>query len=641
MNEKNKKEWIKNIAIIFLAIMLLLTLFSNTIMNYSLPKVSTTYVGKGSITEQVRGTSNIETGDPFVMKAEETRKIDAVHVSKGDHVEVGDPIYDLSDVESEELSKAESDLATAELEYYKALLTTDVTAGVAASVNKNGASSFDYYVNQIGDIQTRIKACEELLDEKKQMIENLEMGKMQDAVRQTTDKLAANLEVVLATDDQTVKNNEFTKWKSETVAELEREISELNKEINNVNTNPASELGAIKTELKAIGIGLRGETEGDRIDPKTTLDELDSIYREYCTYDEIAPEKSMVNDDGSIKPEYQYLNNSYNAAVQQYVAKENNRVNVSALEAQVREKQQLKSDITNLQTTDSDACRQALERLRNAEQYVKEITAQDAKVNAQYDAAVKYANEDYDRVNRELTELKAEAKNLTTDISHALDADKLSNDIQRKKEEIERLKAKSTGTQVTAPVAGTIQSVDYTAGQSIENGKDMCSIVPDGMAMTLKISVKNEEAKKVKVGEFAQLDNSWIASDAVITLTNISDDPDNPGRNSILKFSVESAELKPGQSLTVNMASVTKECDTVVPISAIHHDNSGDFVYVIETRNSPLGNKYYANKVSVNKIMNDDNYAGVTGLTSGTYIITKSDRNVEAGKQVRLNEDAE
>lgn len=637
MNEKNKKEWIKNIAIIFLAIMLLLTLFSNTIMNYSLPKVSTTYVGKGSITEQVRGTSNIETGDPFVMKAEETRKIDAVHVSKGDHVEVGDPIYDLSDVESEELSKAESDLATAELEYYKALLTTDVTAGVAASVNKNGASSFDYYVNQIGDIQTRIKACEELLDEKKQMIENLEMGKMQDAVRQTTDKLAANLEVVLATDDQTVKNNEFAKWKSETVAELEREISELNEEIKNVNTNPASELGAIKTELKAIGKGIAvsaGNTyDESTVDNATTLEALKGIYNNYLS--------NITETDGSIKPEYQYLNNSYNAAVQQYVAKENNRVNVSALEAQVREKQQLKSDITNLQTTDSDACRQALERLRNAEQYVKEITAQDAKVNAQYDAAVKYANEDYDRVNRELTELKAEAKNLTTDISHALDADKLSNDIQRKKEEIERLKAKSTGTQVTAPVAGTIQSVDYTAGQSIENGKDMCSIVPDGMAMTLKISVKNEEAKKVKVGEFAQLDNSWIASDAVITLTNISDDPDNPGRNSILKFSVESAELKPGQSLTVNMASVTKECDTVVPISAIHHDNSGDFVYVIETRNSPLGNKYYANKVSVNKIMNDDNYAGVTGLTSGTYIITKSDRNVEAGKQVRLNEDAE
>lgn len=637
MNEKNKKEWIKNIAIIFLAIMLLLTLFSNTIMNYSLPKVSTTYVGKGSITEQVRGTSNIETGDPFVMKAEETRKIDAVHVSKGDHVEVGDPIYDLSDVESEELSKAESDLATAELEYYKALLTTDVTAGVAASVNKNGASSFDYYVNQIGDIQTRIKACEELLDEKKQMIENLEMGKMQDAVRQTTDKLAANLEVVLATDDQTVKNNEFAKWKSETVAELEKEISELNEEIKNVNTNPASELGAIKTELKAIGKGIAVSAgsayDESAVDNATTLEALKGIYNNYLS--------NITETDGSIKPEYQYLNNSYNAAVQQYVAKENNRVNVSALEAQVREKQQLKSDITNLQTTDSDACRQALERLRNAEQYVKEITAQDAKVNAQYDAAVKYANEDYDRVNRELTELKAEAKNLTTDISHALDADKLSNDIQRKKDEIERLKAKSTGTQVTAPVAGTIQSVDYTAGQSIENGKDMCSIVPDGMAMTLKISVKNEEAKKVKVGEFAQLDNSWIASDAVITLTNISDDPDNPGRNSILKFSVESAELKPGQSLTVNMASVTKECDTVVPISAIHHDNSGDFVYVIETRNSPLGNKYYANKVSVNKIMNDDNYAGVTGLTSGTYIITKSDRNVEAGKQVRLNEDAE
>lgn len=36
-NTKKRREWIKNAAIVFLVIMLILTFFSNTIMNYSLP----------------------------------------------------------------------------------------------------------------------------------------------------------------------------------------------------------------------------------------------------------------------------------------------------------------------------------------------------------------------------------------------------------------------------------------------------------------------------------------------------------------------------------------------------------------------------------------------------------------------------
>ena len=40
-NTKKRREWIKNAAIVFLVIMLILTFFSNTIMNYSLPEVAT------------------------------------------------------------------------------------------------------------------------------------------------------------------------------------------------------------------------------------------------------------------------------------------------------------------------------------------------------------------------------------------------------------------------------------------------------------------------------------------------------------------------------------------------------------------------------------------------------------------------
>jgi hypothetical protein len=60
---KERKEKIKNIAIIFLIIMLLLTFFSNTIMNYSLVEVSTQMVSSGKVTSKVRGSG---TGKRFL-----------------------------------------------------------------------------------------------------------------------------------------------------------------------------------------------------------------------------------------------------------------------------------------------------------------------------------------------------------------------------------------------------------------------------------------------------------------------------------------------------------------------------------------------------------------------------------------------
>ena len=61
MNEQvgKKRDWIKNAAIVFLTAMLILTFFSNTIMNYSLPEVSAQYVTSGTIQAKVRGSGTI------------------------------------------------------------------------------------------------------------------------------------------------------------------------------------------------------------------------------------------------------------------------------------------------------------------------------------------------------------------------------------------------------------------------------------------------------------------------------------------------------------------------------------------------------------------------------------------------------
>ena len=133
--KSKKREWIKNIAIIFLAVMLVLTFFSNTIMNYSLPQVSTESVQSGNIKNQVRGKGTIELIDPYNVTVNETRTISSVHVQEGDYVEIGDVIYSLKGEESEELETAKADLKAAETEYLKNVLAGNYTPNAGAEVD--------------------------------------------------------------------------------------------------------------------------------------------------------------------------------------------------------------------------------------------------------------------------------------------------------------------------------------------------------------------------------------------------------------------------------------------------------------------------------------------------------------------------
>jgi hypothetical protein len=78
--------------------------------------------------------------------------------------------------------------------------------------------------------------------------------------------------------------------------------------------------------------------------------------------------------------------------------------------------------------------------------------------------------------------------------------------------------------------------------------------------------------------------------------------------------------------------------DCIVPNSAIREDNNGKFVLIVESKSSPLGNRYVATRVDVQVLASDDTQSAVTGGLSGwEFVITTSNKPVEAGKLVRLS----
>lgn len=156
---QKRKDRVKNIAIIFLVIMLLLTFFSNTIMNYSLAEVETAYAQSGTLTTKIRGEAYVEAREPIEVTCKKEREILKVLVKDGDKVKKGQVMLVLAGESSADAVKqAQKELADLNHDYAKALLEMDVPDYAANSLEIKYAKR---------DLQKAIKSIETAKKENK------------------------------------------------------------------------------------------------------------------------------------------------------------------------------------------------------------------------------------------------------------------------------------------------------------------------------------------------------------------------------------------------------------------------------------------------------------------------------------------
>ena len=689
MEEKNttkRREWVKNAAIIFLTIMLLLTFFSNTIMNYSLPEVATQYVQTGTITAKVRGTGKVEASDPYNVIAKESRVITSVAVKQGDIVEKDQVIYYLEESESDELTKAEQELEDLELNYMKGLFGANVSPEVITKVANGNIDSFSQLQAKVTDMQNRLEAAKKRVEECQKNVDDLTLQSTKDTNNAGVSTKNEELTKDQATTDLTEAQNRFEKDKAATIASLNAQITEVNSQIADLeklitstgtagstsgSTGPgtgsttgtttsdsyyaqkATAVGNLYDKMKLIydaaqkDNDLKSKIPASAGDKKTSTPE--EMQNTLATTKSIFSQlQNVINAVQGKAGSYTTLFADYNAAL---LVVQNIEQNASDINKNYGDQQtslaSKKAELANLQkklaevqaiTASSDGgVQDAQNRLNQANRNILEITTANSQTSvawqnrlADANAALKNAQAVYDLLKEEQTSLAA-------DINAELDLSKTNKDIQKKKEEIEKLKEKSMGSAVKAPVAGTITTIKYVAGETTQPEDVMAVIQPEGKGFTLSISVTNEQAKKVQIGDMAELQNSWYYDDARVMLSAIKPDPDNPGTNKLLVFDVSGSTIQADQSLSISVGQRSQEYELVVPNSAIREDNDGKFILTVESKSSPLGNRYIATRVGVEVLASDDNNSAISAPLYGwEYVITTSTKPVEAGKQVRL-----
>lgn len=620
-----RRGWIKNAAIIFLAIMLVLTFFSNTIMNRSLPEVATQYVSSGTISAKIRGSGTVTANSAYEVKVKENRVIKTVAVRKGDTVEVGDVLFILEEGESTGLQELRDQLDDAKYNYRLLLLSSP-------------------YINTSSDS----REIERLKEKVEEAIEERDLSYVTDA------------QIVSAESDVTDKEI-AAEAAANQIEDLDEKIAELNEQLAGLNS------GTVNADLSAEQKALDA-AERERNRKQTELQTANLIYgRTYEKLSELAatweledyPEYSLearmagyarmnpgAGLDGITYSEaYEKITDAkvaleaaqiaYNDAQTAYY----NRL--AELGASSMESAQASSLKAQLETLEEQK-KAAEKEKKNADKALEEANAlletlKTKKENYKMlDDAVKAAE---DALEDKLISVQESQHSTTVEkTKFDLDVEKAKKQINELQEKIDKYEEGEGGDTINAPVAGTVTAINISAGSTTDYDVSLMTIEENDRGYMLSFSVTNEQAQKVKIGDSADVTSSYWGSDIKATLAAITNDPAGAGQSKLLNFVVE-GDVSAGDQLNLAIGQKSANYELIVPNSAVRSDANGYFVLTVQTKNSPLGNRYVATRVDVQVLASDDTNTAVSGgLVSYDYVITTSSAPLTPGQLVRLVE---
>ena len=641
----SKREWVKTAAIIFLAILLVLTFFSNTIMNATLPEVAAQQIEGGTINAKIRGSGTVGANETYDVTINQTRKIASVLVKVGQSVNAGDTLFLLESQESDEVKAAQDELDQLELSYEKSLIDA---GNNSAKENHEVQKARDAYnealalyhqystvdasqlaaektkaEQQLTLLQQASKVAQEQYDARTAEKSNLENQASELKAQTASLRTILDKQGELDAANNTLKQDEIQYINDYnrvlTIAGQDAQVAMSyarypetlaqkleDTDLNGVSTTSVNSVSPL-TEDDNTGAGTN-PSGGTTITTDPRLKRAQEMAKAYIT---IATDREKVN---SLQTEVNRLVEDTSGINSVYEA---NAMYQSTLSGYNQIQQQLAT---------FDAETQGLKQAADAA--AQAVTDQQAVVQKLTDAGS--AAETVKSTKASLEELLF---NQQLGDSSYLDMQAAKENIEKKKEALAKLTANADELEVTAKVGGVIASIEVTAGNSIGPDTPLAKLNVADRGYTIKISVTAEQAKRVKVGDKADVVNYW-GGNVEAVLENIARDPNTSGNN-LLVFKL-TGDVDPNTNLTLSIGQKSASYDALVPNSAVRTDNNGTFVLALTSKSTPLSTRYTATRVPVQVLAQDDTMSAISGIGAGEFVITTSTKPIEAGTQVKL-----
>ncbi len=654
---KKKRGWVKNAIIIFLAVMLVLTFFSNTIMNRSLPEVAVQMVDQNTINTQVRGSGTINAVQNYEVSVQDTRTVQTVNVQEGQEVKTGDLLFTLSAADTTQLDEAQKTLEQLQLDYQKALINAS-DADYAAQNREIQRLREDLKKAQgerdaIYPSYTDYTKALELITTCQQKLENYKSLEVQ--AQREVDRAQENLNAAGGGEADTSALDAARQQLQEAdmaLQEAQQALSQAQDNLSSIKLNQGYLYDELVYETKEwIGRDYNNEYGTDDVpDPWSGLTEQQrqqEIDRKLPIY--LPAKAQQYQDDDPKRIAYEAIVEAEGqVSAAQKTANDAQRARTNAQNAYnkaLNDYQQSINDSTAYEAL-KKALREAQDRLSAIQASITETqnSLDTEKANTE---SYKTASDSVDTIEQSIEdkifELQQQQKeDNKTEKIEALDLQAMRGQIADQQELIAKLGGgNGSSNEILAPVSGVVRSVSITAGNQTVSGEAMAVIEVPDLGYQVEFSVTSEQASKLTIGDEAQISNSywWSSGEMTAKLLNIKTDPQSPQQNKILVFSLEGEDIAAGSQIALSIGARSVNYDTVVPNSAIRQDTNGTFVYMLVARQSPLGNRYVAQRVDVTVSATDDINSAVSGgLATGDYVITTSTAPVEPGMYVRMAE---
>lgn len=572
----------------FVAVLALLTFFSNTLMNLTIPKVMGAYASRGNLSysNSARGTITVE--NQTEVKGLEGRTVDQVKVTNYDTVQAGDTILTLKPIEeSEDLQSKRDRLKQLERDAEYDSRTDNTT-------------DFTSYYDSINMAKATLSDAEDTL----YAVQN------KDAVEE---------------ENKQIINEESVKEVSlkATVTEAAKTVEDIQKQIDAIDASIAP-LQAQIDVYTALGT----PTPTPRPDAPETTEPA-------ATEPETpVPEGATATPTPSPSPAPAYDEDGLDPTSPTY--------EMEKLMLKIREyedqKTALESQLESAKTRLDEASAELAEcqgKIKDAQAEIDALKLLPSEAAAQN--AVTTARNAVNTAQKALSDAQT-AAGITEDKARDTAEDR-EEEIAKLKKQIEELEKQAKVTEIKAPVGGYIYNIAVASGDTLTAKTFVTYIIPEtDRVCSVSFKFSSQAAQSIRVGMDLEITSGFIQG---CTVQSIKPDPDNPRANKIVKCMVAGNDAWPGEEITVNAGRGNDNYKCVVPSSAVSEDNNGHFIYVIVGSSTPLGDKYTVKRVDVSIEATDGAATAIKGEGLDKYdvmIVVRAEKPLEDGQRVRLED---
>ncbi len=230
-------------------------------------------------------------------------------------------------------------------------------------------------------------------------------------------------------------------------------------------------------------------------------------------------------------------------------------------------------------------------------------------------------------IRTKLDNLKKEFEQGQQNSLRDIEAAKLS--IAKKELEIRDIKEDIENSLILSPSEGIMKEINFKKGMILNDSDPVYILDNVNSGFQMRVDLDSGKSQYINLGDEVQI---IIKNRGDITLDGqvkaIGDKKDDYSKKTIIA-DLDQADLLGGETGELYLKKKIGSYDIIVPRSAIGKDSEGEYVFVLEEREGPLGKEYEVSKRKVTIGESDNSYIGIrSGLLGSEKVVVSSNKSL-------------